>query len=246
MLKAVQKYVGDVPPGREFSRDIPGEPPVLAPRTVTATFPKLGQARLELGFPSVRLQHQDLYALDLLATILGGGESSILVEDIRDKQQLVSAISVGDNTPSYVDGTFGIDMELDAAKIPQATKAVLDDLEKLKTEPIDAERIKAAKTQMRTAHIKSMQTAEEVASDLATSYMFTDDIHFNDLYVDRIEQGDRGAVAGDGAEIFRSTEADHDRAFARRIHRGRGNAKGRGSAPIGGADDQARDHRTER
>ena len=50
---------------------------------LVTTFPKLGQARLEFGFPSVRLQHPDLYALDLLATILGGGESSMLVEQIR-------------------------------------------------------------------------------------------------------------------------------------------------------------------
>ena len=79
-------------PGRVFSRDIPHEPPVLAPRTVVATFPKLGQAKLQLGFPSIKLDHPDLYALDLLATVLGGGESSILVEELRDKQQLVSGI----------------------------------------------------------------------------------------------------------------------------------------------------------
>ncbi|HEX3358394.1 MAG TPA: pitrilysin family protein [Tepidisphaeraceae bacterium] len=188
MLKAVRKHVGDVPPGREFSRDVPAEPPVLSPRTVTATFPRLGQAKLELAFPSVRLTSQDLYALDLLSAILGQGESSTLVEEIRDNQQLVSGISVGDNTPSYVEGTFAIDMQLDAEKIPTATKAVLDQLEKLKTQPIDPERIKAAQTQIRTTHIKSMQTAEEVASDLATSYMFTGDIHFNDRYVEKISQ----------------------------------------------------------
>ena len=186
MLKVVQKYVGDAPPGREFSRDIPAEPPVLAPRSIAATFPKLGQARLEVGFPSVRLQDPDLYPLDLLAQVLGGGESSILVEEIRDKQQLVSAISVGDNTPSYVEGTFGIDMQLDADKVPAATNAVLERLEKIKTEPIDPERIAAAKTELRASHIKSMQTAEAVASDLATSYMFTGDIHFNDRYVEKI------------------------------------------------------------
>jgi zinc protease len=188
MLKAVQKYVGDVPPGREFSRDIAAEPLVTSPRTVTATFPKLGQAKLELGFPSVRLQDPDLYAMDLLAAVLGQGESSLLVEEIRDKQQLVSAISVGDNTPSYVEGTFAVDMELDAAKVPAATKSVLEQLQKLKTEPIDPDRIQAAKTQLRTNHIRSLQTSEGVASDLATSYMFTRDIHFNDRYVQRVDE----------------------------------------------------------
>src|SRR5213075_1050568 len=78
MLEAVQKNVAHNPPGRAFSHNIEDEPGVTAPRTVVATFPKLGQAKLDLSFPSVRLMNPDLYALDLLATILGKGESSIL------------------------------------------------------------------------------------------------------------------------------------------------------------------------
>src|SRR5690606_18108761 len=93
-LAAIQRHV-DVPAGRAFSHDIPAEPPVLTPRTVVATFPKLGQANLELAFPSIRLDHPDLYALDLLSAVLGHGESSLLVEEIRDKRRLVSGISAG-------------------------------------------------------------------------------------------------------------------------------------------------------
>src|SRR5688500_12879280 len=68
MLAAVQKHVGDIKPGREFIYDLPQEPEVLGPRTMVGTFPKLGQAKLQLAFPSIRLDHPDLYALDLLST----------------------------------------------------------------------------------------------------------------------------------------------------------------------------------
>ena len=78
MLSTMRGYLADAKPGRAFSHDIAAEPPVLAPRTVVATFPRLGEARLNLAFPSVRQTDQDMYALDLLAEILGGGESSIL------------------------------------------------------------------------------------------------------------------------------------------------------------------------
>jgi hypothetical protein len=54
MLKTVRKYLADYKPGRAFSHDIAREPPVLGPRTVVATFPGLGQARLNLAFPSVK------------------------------------------------------------------------------------------------------------------------------------------------------------------------------------------------
>src|ERR1051326_4892506 len=101
LLAAVQKYVDDAPPGRVFERDIAEEPAVVSPRTVAATFPKLGQARLLIGFPSVKLDHPDMYAMDLLATVLGSGESSLLVEELRDKRRLVNSIGAGDSTPSY-------------------------------------------------------------------------------------------------------------------------------------------------
>ena len=53
MLKVMRQNLADAKPGRAFSHDIAAEPPVLGPRTVVATFPKLGQARLNLAFPSV-------------------------------------------------------------------------------------------------------------------------------------------------------------------------------------------------
>ena len=62
MLATVRRYVADAKPGREFSHNIAPEPPVLSPRTLVATFPKLGQARLMLGFPSVRQDNPDMYA----------------------------------------------------------------------------------------------------------------------------------------------------------------------------------------
>jgi zinc protease len=186
MLASVRSYVGEAHHGREFQHEVPPEPPVLAPRTLVATFPKLGQAKLDLGFASVRQDSPDLYALDLLATILGAGESSILVEELRDKRQLVSSISASDYTPTYVEGTFSVSAELDTEKVDEVTKAVLDEVEKLKTQPIDEHRIERAKTQLRAARIKGQQTAEDIASSLATDFLGTGDPHFSDRYVERI------------------------------------------------------------
>jgi zinc protease len=188
MLTTVKKYVADAKPERVFTHNIPEEPPVLAPRTLVATFPKLGQARLQLGFPSVKLDHPDLFALDLLATILGSGDSSILVEDLRDRQQLVSAIGASDDTPTYVDGTFAVEMQLDSDKVETATKSALALLEKLKTEPIDEQRIQRAKTQMKVTRVKSLQTVEEISTSLADDMMSTGDPHFSDRYLEQIDK----------------------------------------------------------
>ncbi|HEX8523248.1 MAG TPA: pitrilysin family protein [Tepidisphaeraceae bacterium] len=187
MLAAMTKYLDDAAPGRVFTREIPDEPPVLAPRTLAATFPKLGQARLEIGFPSVRLTHEDMYALDLLATVLGNGESSILVEELRDKRRLVNNIMAADSTPSYVEGTFLIDMELDPKNVPAATEALLGILDDVIKNGVATERLHAAKVQMRANRVKSQQTSEDIAASLATDLMSAGDPHFQDRYVKRIE-----------------------------------------------------------
>ena len=46
---------------------------MLDSRTLVATFPNLGPARVDLSFASVRLDHPDLYALDLLVREHIGG-----------------------------------------------------------------------------------------------------------------------------------------------------------------------------
>jgi zinc protease len=188
MLKAVQANVDDVKPGREFSRDIAPEPPVLSPRTLVATFPKLGQAKLQLGFPSIKMDHPDLYAIDLLSTILGGGESSILVEELRDKRRLVNNIAAGNPTPTYVEGTFQIDMELDPETIPQATDAALKILDDVIKSGVTKDRLERAKVQMRTSRVKSLQTSESLASSMAVDFINTGDPHFTDRYIKRIEE----------------------------------------------------------
>lgn len=188
MLEAVQQYSEGVRPGFFFSHDIAAEPPVDSPRTLAATFPKLGEAKLSLGFPSVDLHNGDMYALDVLAAVLGQGDSSILVQDIRDNQQLVSGIEADDETPAYVTGTFNVMMQLAPEKVPQATKAVLDLLESIKKTGVDQDRIDRAKTMMRAARVRSMQTTEDIAASLGDDFLSTGDPHFQDLYVQRIER----------------------------------------------------------
>jgi zinc protease len=187
MLDAVKRQVKGAKPGRDFSRNLPAEPPVLAPRTLVATFPKLGQAKLQLAFPSVRLDDPDVYAIDLLATALGGGESALFTEILRDQKGLVSAVTVQDDTPAYVEGSFQVNLELDPDKVAEATKVVLDTLEQVKQGGVDERRLARAKTQMRAAVVKRMQTVEDVASELATNLMAVGDPHFGERYADRVD-----------------------------------------------------------
>ena len=206
LLAMVQQNVKDAKPGRAFSHDIAAEPPVKAPRTQVATFPKLGQARVELAFPSVKISSPDVYALDLLATVLGGGDGSIMNEEIRDKQQLATEILVADNTPSYVTGSFAVDIKCDPAKLKQATKAVLDVLDKVKKEGVDPERLARAKSIMRSSTVYGRQTAETIAESLADGYISAGDPHFLDHYTDAIQKLDSRQLQQVAVKYFHDDE----------------------------------------
>jgi zinc protease len=188
MLAVVRRNVADAKPGRVFSHDIAQEPPVLGSRTLVATFPRLGPARVDLAFASVRLDDPDLYALDLLATVLGGGESSILTEDLRDNQQLVSGIGCGDWTPSFDNGSFEIEMQTDPDHVQPAVAAALADVAQVRDHGVDENRLARAKVQTKMGRLKSMQTSADVAASLAIDYMTTGDPHFSDRYVERISK----------------------------------------------------------
>ena len=202
MLKAMQQYLSDAKPGRAFTRELPPEPPVMAPRTIVATFPKLGQATLELSFPTIQLQDPDLYSLDLLAAVLSWGDSAILPEELRDKQRLVTAVSASSDTPSYVQGEFSFYLQLDPEKIDSATQAVMKLIEQVKTDGISHQRLERAKTQVRVNRVRSLQGAENIAASLATDFMSTGDPHFTDLYAQRIQNVTAGQVQEAARKYF--------------------------------------------
>jgi len=187
MLRAVQKYVKDAPPGRAFSHDIEQEPLPAAPRTRLATFPNLGEAKLDLAFPGVKAGDPDEPALDLLATILGGGESSILIQEIRDKG-LASSVSAGDDTPAYATGSFMVDMEMPADKIRAASDVALEQIEIVKKQGVSEERLNRAKTQIKTSKAFARQTAGDVGEMMAVDFLNTGDVHFTDHYLQRVAQ----------------------------------------------------------
>lgn len=188
MLKAFQKHLGKAAPGRAFDHNIAQEPEVLTPRTVVATMPKIGEAKVAMEYPTIKLYEPDLYALDLLASVLSDGEGSLLVREIRDREQLATGIDASSATPTYVQGSFMVMLQTPPEKVQQAQQAVLKLLADLKDKPLDAEMIERAKTQMRMGLLKSRQTAADIAAGMASDYMSAGDVHFSDKYLQRISQ----------------------------------------------------------
>ena len=164
---------------------IADEPEQLAPRSVQISHPLCQVPKLMLGYPGIALRNDDLYALDLLASILGDGRSSRLYREVQDKG-LVTEISAADNTPMYK-GYFVVSATADGGKIDAARDAILAVLEASKTVPPTAAELDRAKQKMVTARVTSQMTADGLAGALGADWIVAGDLDFSDRYVERIQ-----------------------------------------------------------
>jgi predicted Zn-dependent peptidase len=102
------------------------------------------QAHICLGVHSYPLDHPDRYPLQVLATILGGGMSSRLFTEVRERRGL--AYYVFGINHSYTDaGSLFAQAGVDINRIDDAVSTVAAELRKAAEEPIPADELEKAR-----------------------------------------------------------------------------------------------------
>ena len=97
------------------------------------------RACLELCWPAVPLAHPDAPLLDLLAFILGEGESSRLVQRVKERERLGDRLDASCWTPLDA-GLFGVSADLETAQLAPLVRALAREIETLRLEPVTAAR----------------------------------------------------------------------------------------------------------
>jgi zinc protease len=165
---------------------LPPEPLAAAPRT-SVSHADIRQARVEWAFPTMTLYDPDLYATDVLASVLGGSESSLLVRKLRDELGVVVGISASHPTPAFAPGELIVDAVLPAEKISAAREALFAVLDGVLEKGVPQDAIDRAKAGATAAMVFGDQTAEQQASRNALDFINTGNIDFTELYAKRIQ-----------------------------------------------------------
>lgn len=98
------------------------------------------QIQLGLAFPGYGKHDSKKYASRLMAGILGGGMSSRLFIEIRERRGLCYSIRAGSD--NYTDaGDLSVSAGLDRARLEEATVAIIDELKKIKEHGVTAEEL---------------------------------------------------------------------------------------------------------
>ncbi len=119
------------------------------------------QAHLCLGIHGLSLLDPKRFALDLLNIILGGGMSSRLFTEVRDKLGL--AYSISSHSEHYHDsGSITIYAGVEPEKVETATRVILEQLELLK-EPVSEAELSRAKEMATGRLLLGMEDSRSVA-----------------------------------------------------------------------------------
>ena len=166
---------------------LPDEPEQASPRSsrIEMEGPNVNYA---VAWPTVMLQHPDLYALDVLSFILSNGDSSRLVKKLRVEKPLAINVSTMSNTPGFVRGWFQVTAEANPKDIDEVRQIIFAEIERLKTEPVSEAELAKAKRQKAADHVFHQQTVEDQAEMLSESYRSTGDPLFDSQYVAQIQK----------------------------------------------------------
>ncbi len=125
----------------------------------------LEQVNIVLGFEGVPFSSDDFYTLSVLSTLFGGGMSSRLFQEIREKRGLV--YSIYSFPSSYVDGgLFGIHAGTGEDEAAELIPLVCDEINKLK-DGVSEDEIARARAQIKAGILMSMESTSSRCEQLA-------------------------------------------------------------------------------
>lgn len=170
-----------------FKSSLPVEPTQVAERRVNKEWPG-EMVYLRLAWPTIRLTDPDLYALDLLAGVLGNGRSSILYRSLKEEKGLVFDIGVFSYTPSFGPGAFVVHARLPEGSVEEAVDAIREKIEETRTKLVPEKQLERAKTQIIAEYSFGRQSCNDMASAIGRDLVSTGDPYFSRRYAERIER----------------------------------------------------------
>jgi zinc protease len=162
------------------------EPPQLSLRERHEEMPtQISRIGLAWHVPSVT--HPDVYSLDVLAIVLGQGQSSRLYRELQQKRGLVNSIGAGSYTPGYP-GVFVINATTDPDKRDTAIAAIREQVSQLIARPITDEELQKAIKLSTSHYFDGLKTMAGQASDIANNEFLLGDPNYSEIYLENLRK----------------------------------------------------------
>lgn len=130
------------------------------------------QAHILYGFESVNAQSPDLYTTAIMATVLGGGMSSRLFQEVREKRGLVYGIS--SSLSAYIKtGIVNIYTSCSDNSLVEIVDVIASEIKKLSNEKVDilAREVDRVKNSVRSSLYMMMESNSARANNIVNSFL---------------------------------------------------------------------------
>ncbi|NOY52584.1 MAG: insulinase family protein [Deltaproteobacteria bacterium] len=196
----VRSFQGFVPRKNLFL-SVPREPAQSRTRAVVIR-KESKQVLFNFGYHIPGLHDPKNPAYDLLAAILGQGKTSRLYQEVKRKRELVHAVSAYAYTPNDP-GLFVVEARLDGKYLKKTLGAVLDQIERIKHEPVSAEELYRARVGIESDFIYKKETMEGQAGKFgAFESDFGDPLH-EKVYLSELASVTPADLTAIARKIFR-------------------------------------------
>jgi predicted Zn-dependent peptidase len=163
----------------------------------------LEQVHITMGVPAYRLAHELRFPLYVLNTVLGGGMSSRLFQNIREKQGLAYAVYSELNLFSDT-GCFTVYAGTAAETAKQVVTSVVQEFRNLNEALIGEDELRRAKDHLKGSLMLSLESTSSRMSNLARQELYFDRFMSLDEMLDSIESVTASEVQMVAQECFGS------------------------------------------
>ncbi len=153
----------------------------------------LEQTHLVLGFETTGYADEEFYALQVLANAMGGGMSSRLFQEVREKRGL--CYSVGSFSSSFVDtGLFGVYAATSPDLAPELTTVLTDEMMRF-CDDVGDDEVARARAQLKAGLMMSLESSAMRADQMARQLLAFGRILPIEEIIQKVDAIDRVEVA---------------------------------------------------
>jgi zinc protease len=200
MLKKLESAFAGWPSPRIAVPAIP-DAIATAPPGVYRAQKEVPQGRVSIGLPTVRRDHPDVYALEVMNEILGGsGFTSRITKTVRSNEGLAYSAGSGLAPGVWFAGRFRAAFQSKSRSVPWATELVLAEIRRIRDEGVTAEELETIQNNLVQTFPSSFASKAQAMAVFASDEYTRRDPAYWATYRDRI----RAVTAADVQRVAKA------------------------------------------
>ncbi|MFA5794941.1 MAG: pitrilysin family protein [Candidatus Brocadiia bacterium] len=174
VLRLMKKYFEPIPAGKPIPQILTVEPQQFGERRVTIEFD--AEPKMMIGYKGATIGDKADYTMDIMSQILSGGRTSRFYKKLVLEKKMCldidafnSAGRVAGIGEGWAPGYFGVyAVPKSDTNLAELEKAIYDELELLKTEPVTDEEMQKAENNLEASFLRQLNSNEGLASSLGS------------------------------------------------------------------------------